>query len=269
MLNNGMLFLILLLAHLLGDYYFQPQKLADKKEKYYSAVLIHSLIYAAFVGLTALVVDARWWVFVVAALAHWLIDSLKFLLRKKKFSKATLFIIDQALHLLTLLLLAWFSPAAVLRPWSISLGERFWAWLVLILLVAKPVNISMDILFSKFSEAAKEEQKKQLEKTEEHRTQTIGSLEKPESSKDEKIATQEVEGAGALIGLFERLFVVIFVALGQYSAMSLLIAAKSLARFDRITKNQAFAEYYLIGTLFSILFALVSYLLIFKLIIPA
>ena len=269
MLNNGMLFLILLLAHLLGDYYFQPQKLADKKEKAYSAVLIHSLIYAAFVGLIALVVDAPWWVFVVASLAHWLIDSLKFALRKKKISKAKLFITDQALHLLTLVLLAWFSPAAIFRPWTAALSQGFWGWKVLIFLVAKPVNVSMDILFSKYSEAAKAEFKKQLEKTEEHRTQTLESLEELEASKKEKIAIQEVEGAGALIGLFERIFVVIFVALGQYSAMSLLIAAKSLARFDRITKNQAFAEYYLIGTLFSILFALLSYLLIFKLIVLA
>lgn len=269
MLNNGMLFLILLLAHLLGDYYFQPQKLADKKEKQYSAVLIHSLIYAAFVGLTAAIVDAPWWIFVVAALAHWLIDSLKFALRKKQISKAKLFIIDQALHLLTLVLLAWFSPVAVLRAWAATFGQGFWGWLVLIFLVAKPVNISMGILFSKYSDAAKDERKKQLEKTEEHRTQTVENLEKREASKDEQIATQEVEGAGALIGLFERIFVIIFVALGQYSAMSLLIAAKSLARFDRITKNQAFAEYYLIGTLFSILFALLSYLLIFKLIVLA
>ena len=269
MLNNGMLFLILLLAHLLGDYYFQPQKLADKKEKQYSAVLIHSLIYAVCVGLTALVVEAPWWVFAVAALAHCVIDSLKFALPKKKFSKAKLFIADQALHLLTLLLLAWFSPAAVFRPWSASLGESFWGWLVLVFLVAKPVNISMGILFSKYSEAAKEERLKQLETTEEHRTQTIENPENGKPSKEEKIATQEVEGAGALIGLFERIFVIVFVALGEYSAMSLLIAAKSLARFERITKNQAFAEYYLIGTLFSILFALLAYLLIFKLIVPA
>ena len=262
MLNNGMLFLLLLFAHLLGDFYFQPQKFADRKEKKYSAVLLHSLIYAVFIGLAAAIVDAPWWVFVIASLAHWLIDSLKFALRNKNFSKAKVFIADQALHLLTILLLSWFSPSAVLRIWTAPLTEAFWAWLVLIFLISKPVNISMGILFSKYSNAAKEERKKQLEKT-------IEKPENQEASKEEKIASQEVEGAGALIGLFERIFVIIFVALGQYSAMSLLIAAKSLARFDRITKNQAFAEYYLIGTLFSILFALLAYLFIFKLIVQA
>ncbi len=268
-MNNGMLFLLLLFAHLLGDFYFQPQKLADQKEKKYAAVLLHSLIYAVFIGLAFAIMDAPWWVFVIATLSHWLIDSLKFTLRNKNFSKVTIFISDQALHLLTLLLLSWFSPSAVLRSWTAPLSENFWAWLVLIFLISKPVNISMGILFSKYSNAAKEERKKQLEKTEEHRTQTIETPKTQDASKEEKIASQEVEGAGALIGLFERIFVVIFVALGQYSAMSLLIAAKSLARFDRITKNQAFAEYYLIGTLFSILFALLAYLLIFKLIVQA
>lgn len=269
MLNNGMLFFLLLFAHLLGDFYFQPQKLADRKEKKFDAVLLHSLIYAIFVGLAFAIVDAPWWVFVIATLSHWLIDSLKFTIRNKNFPKAKIFIADQVLHLLTILMLSWFSPSAILRSWTAPLTENFWAWLVLICLISKPVNISMGILFSKYSDAAKEERKKQLEKTEEHRTQTIEKPENSEASKEEIIASQEVEGAGALIGLFERVFVIIFVALGQYSAMSLLIAAKSLARFDRITKNQAFAEYYLIGTLFSILFALLAYLFIFKLIVKA
>jgi len=56
--------------------------------------------------------------------------------------------------------------------------------------------------------------------------------------------------------------------MGQYAAMGLLMAAKSMARYDKITKGPAFAEYYLIGTLFSLFFAIVSYLIIFKLVAP-
>jgi len=47
-----------------------------------------------------------------------------------------------------------------------------------------------------------------------------------------------------------------------------LIAAKSMARYDKISKSSAFAEYYLIGTLYSVLFALVAYLFVFKVILP-
>ena len=38
---------------------------------------------------------------------------------------------------------------------------------------------------------------------------------------------------------------------GQYSAVGLVLTAKSIARYDRISKDQSFAEYYLLGTLLS------------------
>ena len=69
------------------------------------------------------------------------------------------------------------------------------------------------------------------------------------------------------MGTFERIFTVIFASLGQYAALGLLMAAKSMARYDRINKSPAFAEYYLIGTLYSILFAIVAYLFIFEVVI--
>jgi hypothetical protein len=46
------------------------------------------------------------------------------------------------------------------------------------------------------------------------------------------------------------------------------MAAKSMARYDRISKGPAFAEYYLIGTLYSILVAIVAYLFLFKIVFP-
>ena len=42
----------------------------------------------------------------------------------------------------------------------------------------------------------------------------------------------------------------------NWSALGFIIAAKGLARFDKL-KNQTFAEYMLIGTLMSALFAIV------------
>ncbi len=38
-----------------------------------------------------------------------------------------------------------------------------------------------------------------------------------------------------------------------------MFTAKSIARYDKIAKNQAFAEYYLIGSLFSIICVLIIY----------
>jgi len=62
--------------------------------------------------------------------------------------------------------------------------------------------------------------------------------------------------AGRAIGTLERWIMAIFLALGQYSAMGLTLTAKSIVRFSKIEKDPAFAEYYLLGTLYSMLVAL-------------
>ena len=61
--------------------------------------------------------------------------------------------------------------------------------------------------------------------------------------------------AGAIIGILERLFVLTLVLIGEYASIALIFTAKSIARFEEL-KNRKFAEYYLIGTLSSILLAM-------------
>ena len=152
-----------------------------------------------------------------------------------------------------------------IRPWLAGLPEDFWPWLTLILLIVRPVNISVDILFKRYAEAAKRQEEKvvQIPKV----PLPVGEEPSFADQKESREAAQEVEGAGASVGTFERIFTVIFASLGQYAALGLLMAAKSMARYDRINKSPAFAEYYLIGTLYSILFAIVAYLFIFEVVI--
>jgi hypothetical protein len=64
-----------------------------------------------------------------------------------------------------------------------------------------------------------------------------------------------LKGAGSTIGYLERLLTLTFVLLAQYEALALIFAAKSIARFQEL-KQREFAEYYLLGTLSSILFAM-------------
>ncbi|MEW5937423.1 MAG: hypothetical protein AB1665_06370 [Candidatus Thermoplasmatota archaeon] len=65
-----------------------------------------------------------------------------------------------------------------------------------------------------------------------------------------------LKGAGAAIGILERIFALTFVLASEYTAMAIIFAAKSIARFEEL-KDRKFAEYYLIGTLSSILFAMI------------
>ena len=60
---------------------------------------------------------------------------------------------------------------------------------------------------------------------------------------------------GRTIGALERAIALTLVLLGQYGALGLIVAAKSVARFKAL-EDREFAEYFLIGTLASLLLAL-------------
>jgi|TARA_B100001059_G_C17836907_1_gene588819 hypothetical protein len=70
---------------------------------------------------------------------------------------------------------------------------------------------------------------------------------------DEDDANDSLEKAGKYIGILERLFVFGFIIINQWSAIGLLIAAKSVFRFGDLSKakDRKLTEYILIGTLLS------------------
>jgi hypothetical protein len=61
--------------------------------------------------------------------------------------------------------------------------------------------------------------------------------------------------AGKYIGILERILILTLTVTGNISAIGIVFAAKSIARFNELSKKQ-FAEYYLVGTLLSFLLAL-------------
>ncbi|WP_069133376.1 hypothetical protein [Rhodohalobacter halophilus] len=60
---------------------------------------------------------------------------------------------------------------------------------------------------------------------------------------------------GRVIGFLERIFVFLFILLGQYTAIGFALAAKGVVRYPEFG-NRNFAEYILIGTLLSVLLAM-------------
>jgi len=84
----------------------------------------------------------------------------------------------------------------------------------------------------------------------------IGALTRPWAKEVERHLTHEdlprgLAGAGTYIGWLERSAIFCAVVLGHPGAVAAIFAAKSLARFPSFTR-EAFAEYYLIGTLLSV-----------------
>jgi hypothetical protein len=71
-----------------------------------------------------------------------------------------------------------------------------------------------------------------------------------------KIIDVQEYNRGRLIGNLERIVLTIVVAAGSYAALAFLVAAKSVVRSDEFEKSRDFTEYFLIGSLASVLVAL-------------
>ena len=81
---------------------------------------------------------------------------------------------------------------------------------------------------------------------------------------DELTTCDGISNAGQLIGYLERILILLFICATQYSAIGFVLTAKSIVRYDQITSNRKFSEYYLLGTLLSTLLVILFYFIIFE-----
>ena len=216
------LFVKLFLVHLLGDFLLQPTAWVKDKEQYkhrslflYLHILLHGVLAWIIVGEMAF---GKW--ALALALSHGLIDLLKLHFQKNK-TKRLWFLIDQALHILILLGIAYFYHHQKIVLYDFD--NRFWIIATGVLLLTKPTSIAIKNSISIWT-------------PEEHN--------KKESS---------LENAGNYIGILERLFVFFFIVTGHFEAIGFLLAAKSIFRFGDLkeAKDRKLTEYVLIGTLLS------------------
>lgn len=63
---------------------------------------------------------------------------------------------------------------------------------------------------------------------------------------------------GKWIGILERILILVFLFLNEFSAIGFIIAIKSLARF-KLMENKVFSEYYLLGTLLSLVYTMIGF----------
>lgn len=137
------LLITLLIAHLFADFPLQTNALAKYKEMYWQGVLLHVLVHIAV--MTFLIQDSRhyWPLILSIGVVHFAIDLFKLFWWGRK--GITYFLLDQALHIGTLLL-AVYSAQQVWQPvptgilpvpllWPILSGAcipalmvLFWVW---------------------------------------------------------------------------------------------------------------------------------------------
>ncbi|MFN2429891.1 MAG: DUF3307 domain-containing protein [Cryomorphaceae bacterium] len=214
------LLLKFLLAHVLGDFVFQPRKWVNHKFEHaykspylYFHVFIHAVILMLLLGFS------KWFAVIVIAFSHYLIDLGKILL-SKKVNARILFILDQLAHLAVIL-----AVIAVYFPFNFSLNFLFanstLLFLLFLVLQTLVSSVLIQLLMSKW---------------------------------EAEQSSESLSQAGFYIGILERLFIFGFIVLNQWSAIGFLIAAKSVFRFGDLSKakDRKLTEYVLIGTLLSI-----------------
>lgn len=227
------LFIKLLLAHLLGDFMFQPDSWVREKElkksrspKLYLHGVIHFLLIMVFV----------WdWSFTMAALAmaasHVIIDAAKLHFQRGE-NKRLWFFIDQLLHIIVIILVVFLTLGPFGKP-DERVMERLLTIATGVVILLMPSSVVIRNVLSKWAPAT--------------------------AIKTDKIETSSLLHAGMMIGYLERILVFIFILNGQWAAIGFLVTAKSVFRFSdlKVGQDRKLTEYILIGTLLSFGMAIV------------
>ena len=213
----------LLIAHVLGDFVLQPNSWVNAKKTH--TFKSRYFYLHGFVHLITLVILLEfnwsyWSSILVIVVSHLIIDLIKLNLDKKLNSRI-LFAFDQLLHLIVIGVVVLVNTTNKIAFENIY-STKSLLLILAILIVTYASSIIMRTIMSKWD------------------------LEEDKSE-------DSLENAGKYIGILERLFVFGFILLNQWSAIGLLIAAKSVFRFSDLSraKDRKLTEYILIGTLTS------------------
>ena len=216
---NNTLFLSLVLAHVIGDFYLQTDKCCKQKEtrKFKSWFLyVHAIIIGLLSWIMVPFCNFGLWALLIAV-SHFVVDAIKIHCPKGMWS----FIIDQLLHFAILATISTIYETTRGLPlqtigWSNSFSIPI--LILAILLCMKPANILIKLILEKYQ---------------------VGESE----------SCDNIKNAGALIGNLERILTIVFVLLGQFEAIGFIVAAKSILRFK--DTDTAKTEYVLAGTFLS------------------
>lgn len=73
----------------------------------------------------------------------------------------------------------------------------------------------------------------------------------------QEVSKYEITGMGRYIGILERIIILTFILYQAVAGIAFVLMAKSLTRYQELN-NKSFAEYYLVGTLWSTALALIG-----------
>ncbi len=237
------LLIIIFLLHILADFYFQNQKMADNKKENFIYVIYHSIIYFFTMLLIFIFYEFNLaFVFAIGGIgiSHFIVDLGKYYLSNKRdLKESSLFIIDQLIHIaiiLSLYLLIENTDLIVVNQrWNLNSLIIYFNSVVALLLIFKPANI----LIKSFISASSYKEEKE-------------SVDVPPLR------------LGKIIGNLERILIVLLLCANQFVVIGYIFTAKSIARWKKLTEDKDFAEYYLVGTLLSVIISIIIYYLFLR-----
>lgn len=250
-MSDYTLLLLLIIAHIVGDFYLQPTQWVQcrytkhfKSPSLYKHAGIHGiltfLVLTLFSPASMLTCAA---LAIIILICHLIIDLLKSYLA----SNLIYFLIDQALHLLCLgavwgWLNSWNLDTVMLGLKNIT-NEKVLMIAIAYIVCAKPASIIISLILKKWTPHI--------------------NLDSADPKSTHNQASRSLDSAGEAIGYLERWLIISFVLLNQFSGIGFLLAAKSVFRFNDLSKSKdmKLTEYIMLGTFSSVIIALAMGLL--------
>jgi len=229
--------IILLIGHMIADFFLQSSKMAENKKTNIKMLLYHSSVYLfvlAAINLIFVKLQFAIWTILIIAGSHFIIDFIRTKIDNKienrKITFIT-FIIDQILHVVVIIATYFSLNLATNVNFIYRKCECFddfnkiivYCFLFVLLLDPSAVFIKKTFSFLFGNDTNND----------------VGN------------------NIGSVIGKLERIITALLLLYNQYGVIGLVLTAKSIARFKQL-EDKNFAERYLVGTLLSIFTSLLS-----------
>ncbi|SKC41124.1 Protein of unknown function [Maledivibacter halophilus] len=266
---SNLIISLLILSHIVGDFYLQNNKIAKGKIHSDNILLKHSIHHF----LTSLLLTISFFSIKLTiilfgfAFSHYLVDKHKIRLSKKynKYS-LILFFTDQFLHILIIfaayplyhfldlntLYINLSNMIINIYPILKVINNNIWTQLILsisffLFIINGGTIITKLTLLELSSQYTSEAKNNEAVETHDISNTTNPSIHEIAATLDESNS----KSGGEIIGILERILIFTFILINNYVAITFVITAKSIARFDKITKDKSFSDKFLIGTLTS------------------
>ena len=236
-------FLILLILHFIGDFYLQTSKMAKcknanidencsscsrcKKNALFNNkhLIFHTLLYV--VPFLFLFFITKWTssliIIAILIVSHYIIDIVSCCLNKK-LKQTLVFIADQILHIAILF--------ATYKLFDFNSEFLQYATVIKIIFASLFLIVPSSVFINKLFQDLF-----------------------PETEKG------KVFDVGSIIGILERVLVLIFACFGDFAAIAIIITVKTWARSSDLKDKIDFRNKYLLGTLASLVLALIAFLI--------